>query len=353
MKVSLVLATYNGEPYLEQQLESIRTQTRVPDEIIIGDDHSTDRTVLILEEYQKAHPELPIMIFRNGDNLGYRRNFRRLLRDCSGDVIFLCDQDDVWNPEKIEKMAGFFTPESSLTGENRSSQPDTIRSPGHPGGQRRDGALLNVQAVACSFDLINGDGRKIHRHHRSGWSNQNLYHRVVRRGDLVSVRPEDISFHNFCQGCALAFTREVKDRFLAIDSDELPHDWLINLCAAAGGGLYFYNEPLFRYRIHGDNAQGLAVRAGNGEKMRTGYRTLEAELALTYMKICEQYFRDIWNDDLELRNRRLFLEQYLRDMQNGRTGDLMKLSFRKYYRELKALKGRLGDIAFTMIHPQG
>jgi len=107
MKVSIALATYNGERYLQEQLNSFLHQTRLPDEIIACDDCSTDRTMDILESFAKSAP-FAVHIYRNAINLGYTKNFERAIGLCSGDVIFLSDQDDVWFPEKIEVVLNTF-----------------------------------------------------------------------------------------------------------------------------------------------------------------------------------------------------------------------------------------------------
>ena len=99
MKASIALATYNGERYLQEQLNSFLHQTRLPDEIIACDDCSTDRTMDILESFAIS-ALFAVYIYRNAINLGYTKNFERAISLCSGDVIFLSDQDDVWFPKR-------------------------------------------------------------------------------------------------------------------------------------------------------------------------------------------------------------------------------------------------------------
>jgi glycosyltransferase involved in cell wall biosynthesis len=102
-RLSIALATYNGERYLGEQLESILHQTRLPEELVIFDDASTDATPAIVQEFAKAAP-FPVRFQINAERLGSTRNFEAAIRACSGDIIFLCDQDDVWYPEKIARM---------------------------------------------------------------------------------------------------------------------------------------------------------------------------------------------------------------------------------------------------------
>lgn len=107
MRVSIAMATHNGDKYLREQLESFTAQTRLPDELVVCDDCSTDRTMNILEDFAKCAP-FPVRIYRNETSLGYSRNFERAISLCSGEIIFLSDQDDSWFPEKIEAFLEVF-----------------------------------------------------------------------------------------------------------------------------------------------------------------------------------------------------------------------------------------------------
>lgn len=104
MKISVAMATYNGAVYLREQLDSLVHQTRPPDELVISDDCSTDDTWRQIEAFAAEAP-FPVRTHRNDANLGYAGNFEQALGRCAGDLVFLCDQDDVWFPEKIEAIA--------------------------------------------------------------------------------------------------------------------------------------------------------------------------------------------------------------------------------------------------------
>ena len=97
------MATYNGEQYLQEQLQSFVGQTRQPDELIITDDCSADQTAAIVREFAKTAP-FTVEFHRNEKNLGYCGNFNAALMKTTGDLVFLSDQDDVWFPGKIEHM---------------------------------------------------------------------------------------------------------------------------------------------------------------------------------------------------------------------------------------------------------
>lgn len=107
MRVSIALASYNGAEFIGAQLDSLAAQTRRPDEVIISDDGSSDRTLEIVREFSN-HSGIDVRILPRGPRLGFCRNFERAILACIGDIIFLSDQDDVWFPEKIEMVTGEF-----------------------------------------------------------------------------------------------------------------------------------------------------------------------------------------------------------------------------------------------------
>lgn len=102
VKVSVALATYNGAQYLRAQLESIARQTVLPDELVVSDDGSSDETAGIVREFAAGAP-FDVRFLSGPRNLGFSQNFNRALQACSGETVFLCDQDDVWLPEKIQR----------------------------------------------------------------------------------------------------------------------------------------------------------------------------------------------------------------------------------------------------------
>lgn len=107
MYISIAMASYNGGKYLQRQLDSFIFQTRRPDELIICDDCSSDDTLGVLERFKSMAP-FNVHIYQNDTNLGFTKNFQKALSKCSGDLIFLSDQDDIWFPEKIAVVTQFF-----------------------------------------------------------------------------------------------------------------------------------------------------------------------------------------------------------------------------------------------------
>lgn len=106
MRISIALASYNGEQFIREQLDSLAGQTRLPDEVVICDDGSTDRTLKIIEKFRKDAP-FPVHIHRNKNNLGFGDNFLKAASLCIGDWIAFCDQDDVWLPQKLGTLENY------------------------------------------------------------------------------------------------------------------------------------------------------------------------------------------------------------------------------------------------------
>jgi glycosyltransferase involved in cell wall biosynthesis len=113
VKVSIAMATYNGAAFIEEQLQSFLYQTRQPDELIITDDGSTDKTLDIIRTFAERAP-FKVWWDQNEQNLGYAGNFNKALRHTTGDLVFLSDQDDVWFPEKIDTLAQRASESSAL-----------------------------------------------------------------------------------------------------------------------------------------------------------------------------------------------------------------------------------------------
>lgn len=223
-KISVVMTTYNGERFLVEQLVSLLAQTRVPDEVIICDDCSTDGTVAILRSFIANNGLTNWYVFENPDNFGYIKNFREAMRRSSGDIVFLCDQDDIWEPEKIEQMATAMDADPA------------------------------IRAVACNYRLIDAEGAPL-------ISNAKKYYKPSKRktADNVSrVKSGKTLYYNIAQGCAYAYRRNLVEMYCGVkDCWDLPHDWALNLLAYQEQGLYYLDRELLLYRIHGNNQMGV------------------------------------------------------------------------------------------------
>lgn len=216
MNLSIALCTYNGAVYLEEQLESIAAQTRIPDELVISDDQSTDDTLRLIEEFA-ATAGFPVRFSVNESNLGTAKNFEKAISLCRGDVIVLSDQDDVWHSDKLESIEHIFEakPQISLVFSNAELVDETLR-------------LFDKTL----FDWVHFDDQK---------------QRLVKSGRALDVQLRE----NLVCGCTVAFRANLKELVLPISGDgPLIHDGWIMLLIAAVGEIDFINRPLLKYRQH-------------------------------------------------------------------------------------------------------
>lgn len=118
-RVSIVMTTYNGEEFIREQIDSILRNINEDDELIIGDDGSTDETLSVLREYKNNNPNIKIVL---NNHLGTTKNIESLLRMTNGDIVFLCDQDDVWRDNKVDVICKDFeeNPDADLIFHNSS-----------------------------------------------------------------------------------------------------------------------------------------------------------------------------------------------------------------------------------------
>ena len=229
-EVSVVIATYNGEKYILNQLESIRNQTREPDEVIIVDDRSKDATYTIVMEYINHYTLENWKVYLNEKNLGYKKNFQKGIELASGKFIFLCDQDDEWETNKIELMTRVM-----------------IENP-------------KIQALNCGVRLVDGDSKEIVCKPSKNMYNCGFLYSQHPVGEITYYTYPYLLKHNISPGCTMVITRQLRSDFLDTYGCELPHDWHLNLLASVNLGCAFYNRPLVKYRQHGNNAIG----ANNG-----------------------------------------------------------------------------------------
>lgn len=227
-KLSVVIAAYNGAPFIEEQLDSIYNQTYPVDELLIRDDGSKDKTVEVVQKWIENHPDFNAKLLVGEENLGYSGNFAYLLSQASGDWIFLCDQDDRWHEDKVEKMV-----EASKK-------------------------LPNAQLIASSFEFMNQEGEIYYLPLNEGWSNQNLIPWLVEnQKGLNPVTKQQMLLHNYFQGCAMMIRKELGEDYNRRHDFNLPHDWFLALLASVNDNLYYLDLPLFDYRIHHSNTTGL------------------------------------------------------------------------------------------------
>lgn len=218
-RLSVALATYNGERYLEEQLESYVSQTRLPSELVVRDDGSVDGTVALLQAFARRSP-FPVKVIEGERNVGYAKNFEIAISQCTGDVVALSDQDDVWLPHKLEKLGSALLDEEAVLAFSDATVVDE--------NLRAQGGRL--------WDTVRF-GRPLQERTRRGGSNSPMF------------------ASTFVTGATCAFKR----RLLSLASPfVLPywHDaWLATL-AAVLGRVVPIAEPLLLYRQHSSNALG-------------------------------------------------------------------------------------------------
>jgi glycosyltransferase involved in cell wall biosynthesis len=218
-RISVALCTYNGERFLDQQLASITKQTRLPDELVVCDDRSTDRTVAMVREFA-ATASFPVRIFENERNLGYAANFERAIRICEGNLIALSDQDDIWYPIRLQRSEQEFS--------------------AHP----QAGLVFSDADVINDNDQLAG---------ATLW--QRLGFAGKRERDLLAGQYIVLAKHRFVTGATVMFRASLRDRLLPIGEGWIHDEW-IALIAAAFSDLRPIDQPLIRYRIHDSQQVG-------------------------------------------------------------------------------------------------
>lgn len=217
--VSIALCTHNGEAYLREQLASIASQSLPPREIVACDDASEDRTTLILDEFAKRSP-FPVHIRVNTAPLGVAKNFERAIGLCSGRIIALADQDDVWRKDKLASLA------------RALEQPGALAA-------FSDAEVVNAGLRPVGYTM---------------W--QRLRFTAAEQARLVLGESFDVLLkHRVVTGASLAFKAGLRDVALPIP-DGWPHDAWLALVASAQAGLIAVAEPLIAYRQHEANAVG-------------------------------------------------------------------------------------------------
>jgi glycosyltransferase involved in cell wall biosynthesis len=219
--ISVAMAVYNGAQYILGQLESIAAQSRPPDEIVIGDDCSTDGTLTIIDAYRQRN-NLTIRLQTNQSRLGSTRNFEETIARCAGDIIVLSDQDDIWRADKLQQI--------EITFANNRDAPYVFSN----------GSLINKAGRAVSGSLWNGAlfSKREQALFRCG------------RGAEVLLR------HNVVTGAAMAVRRAAIHAALPIPPGWIHDYWLASVLETVGRGVMI-DEPLICYRLHGTQQLGL------------------------------------------------------------------------------------------------
>ena len=202
-KVSVAMATYNGEKYIKEQIETILNNLDDKDELVISDDGSSDMTIEIINKINDKRIKL-----LEGPRKGLKKNFENAIKNTTGDVIFLSDQDDIWMENKVEKVLECFNNNNYI--------------------------LIQHDAV-----VVDENDKVIYESFAE--------HRKVKTGVIKNL------IKNSYHGCCIAFRKELIKEILPIPDNIYLHDEWIGIVAELNGKTYFLNEKLIKYRRHSEN----------------------------------------------------------------------------------------------------
>jgi len=220
--ISILMATYNGERFIKEQIESLLEQTVSDYKLYISDDNSTDSTYEIAQGYARKHPE-KIFVSQNENNLGgAKQNFIQMMITHIDEYIMLCDQDDVWLPGKIEKSLHKMKELEDCHG---ISKPILIYTDLNVVDE-------NLNVISTSYfktEDINNEKKTLNK--------------IVAR--------------NITTGCTVMYNRALADLINVTPEHMIMHDWWLTLIACAFGELGTIYEPTILYRQHSDNEIGI------------------------------------------------------------------------------------------------
>lgn len=239
--VSVVMATYNGERFLREQLDSIYKQTYTNIEVVVADDCSTDDTVKILEEYGKSHG---LIYTVNGKNLGYSKNFEKAFSLSKGKFVAFCDQDDIWHPEKIELLTK---------------------------------AIGDKFLAFCDAKIVDIKGDLIYASR-----NRALYTKLEKN---LGVKYRYFVRSN-ALGCELLIRRDIFAKSLPLP-ENMSHDGWALLIASMLKSEKYINKQLLDYRIHDKNVSGLNFMKSGTNIFLT--KILKKILGSAYISLRETY----------------------------------------------------------------
>jgi glycosyltransferase involved in cell wall biosynthesis len=235
-KISIALCTHNGDEFLKEQLQSLENQSIPANEIIICDDDSTDNTLQIIQEFSA---KLPIKFFHNRPALRTIKNFEYAISLCTGDIIFPCDQDDFWMPQKLEKMVQYL-----------EENPD------------KEVVCSNARMVD---EQLNDLGSSL-------WDKVRLWEKQIldwKNGKAFELLLQG----NRVTGCTVAMRHDFAKRAIPFPTDIHPdfiHDGWIGILGALNNRIGLLNEALVLYRQHENQQVGIIQR--NTEKVEFSSR---------------------------------------------------------------------------------
>ncbi|MCQ2049606.1 MAG: glycosyltransferase [Candidatus Saccharibacteria bacterium] len=235
LKITVVMATYNGAKYLREQLESIKNQSREPDEVLIFDDCSNDggRTVEIVKSYIERNGLSSWSLIENPYNLGWKKNFINGVKKANGDLIFLSDQDDVWSSNKIKRMVSIMESNSQ------------------------------INLLCSNYSILNERKR-------------NVKSQCLCENDKLEQIKLTAKFHLVNRpGCTYCLRKDFALKAITCWVDDFAHDSLFWIAAAITNSLFCINTSLIRFRRHDCNASGNGHVKDKGLRRRLQKKELD------------------------------------------------------------------------------
>ena len=217
MTVAIAVALYNGARFIEKQLDTLRLQTVEPNQVVLCDDGSTDNTVDIVNDYiEKYSLQDKWKLYKNPENLGYARNFYHAMELCDCDLIYLCDQDDIWESDKLEKM-------NKIMSENP-----------------------NINLLSCKHGVIDAQGNEMN----------SILERKCYSSELIQLISIDKIMHSYhWPGMAMCIRNDFfKEILPSICNLKLAHDMLFALISADRNSFFEYDYIGVHHRRHDNNA---------------------------------------------------------------------------------------------------
>lgn len=233
MKVSVAMATYNGESFVEEQLLSICRQTRKPDEIVVSDDGSKDRTLEIVDRVSKSEDAegIKFVVLTDNPRHGYCGNFEWAIKHTTGDLIFLSDQDDVWIPEKVERICSV-----------KTKHPDAA-------------CIIHGAVLIDEFgNTLPGEFHKIVKLDKLATDSDHTMHL-----DRESFLERSVS-SVLSAGMSMCISRENLVNILPFPKTKGLHDLWIGFSAVFVDKCFYLAEQLVKYRLHNENTCGSSSR---------------------------------------------------------------------------------------------
>ncbi len=305
MNLSVVMASYNGEKYILQQLESIRTQVRQADEVYIVDDCSTDGTVERIKAFIKEHQLKNWCLHVHKENQGWKKSFMEAIEGAKGDLIFPCDQDDIWFSEKLQSM-------EEMMQKNPRIQ-----------------LLCSLYKRFCTAGKSCKDTRR-------------------EDGELILLKARQNIFETAFPGCTYCIRKSLVQQGKAYWEADFPHDAFFWRLAMFSESLYLYKRRFVLWRKHPDSAyalESLALKRADKKKAWLYYALRMQSRLLCFAE--EQKGERRKEYTALLQRVRMWLLYRLRFYETGSLRDWLKLA--PYHACYDRLRQYFGDLYLRCI----